>query len=200
MTRSQTRVRAARPEDLTRLVELAETDDLSAAVTAVRFSAGHDGHLQDRFAALLAANACAVFVAIDDSSGDIAGMIVLDDSDAGIVLPVPVLVISYLLVDKAYRRRGTGRALLSMALHVAEQRGVDHVVASAIAASRDGNRYLARLGFAPLVVRRIAPTSVLRRSLGMADVPDRLAVMRRVRSGGRVARPTALTRGVRRGA
>jgi len=185
---------------LARLVALAETDDLSGSATSVRFAPGHEEHLVERFSALLAADACAVFVATDDQSAEIVGMIVLDDSDAGIVLPVPALVVSYLLVDRAYRRRGAGRALLAMALHVAEQRGIDHVVASAIAASRDGNRYLARLGFAPLVVRRIAPTAVLRRSLGMADVPDRLAVMRRVRSGRRVGRPAALPRAVRRGA
>ena len=37
---------------------------------------------------------------------------------------------------------------------------------------RDANRYLARLGFAPLVVRRIASVSALRRSLGI-DRGDR---------------------------
>ena len=181
------------------MVALAETDDLSATQTPVRFSDGQ-GHLNEQFASLLAARECAVFVATDENSGEIIGMIVLDDSDAGIVLPVPAIVISYLLVDKPHRRRGTGRALLSMALHVAEQRGIDHIVASAVAASRDGNRYLARLGFAPLTVRRIASAAVLRRSLGMAEVPDRLAVMRRIRSGRRASRSTPLTRVARKGA
>jgi hypothetical protein len=73
-------------------------------------------------------------------------------------------------------------------------------VASATAASRDGNRYLARLGFAPLVVRRIVPAAVLRRSLGMAEVPDRLAVMRRIRSGRRSGRQAPIPRVIRRGA
>jgi hypothetical protein len=51
----------------------------------------------------------------------------------------------------------------------------------AAAGSREGNRYLARIGFAPLVLHRIAPTSTLRRSLGMTDVAGRMAVLRRAR-------------------
>ncbi len=58
---------------------------------------------------------------------------------------------------------------------------------SAVSGSRDVNRYLARLGFAPLTVRRIAATSVLRRSLGVVGTANRLASLRRVR-GGRAAR------------
>jgi GNAT superfamily N-acetyltransferase len=192
------RVRPAQLDDLTRLVELASGDDLAGAATSARFAPGHENHLRDRFSALLSADSDPIYVATDDQSCEIVGMIVLDDSDAGIVLPVPAVVVSYLMVDRDYRRRGTGKALLAMALHVADERGIDHVVASAIAGSRDGNRYLARLGFAPLVVRRIAPTAVLRRSLGASAVQDRLAVMRRVRSGRRSARPIA--RAVRRGA
>jgi hypothetical protein len=34
---------------------------------------------------------------------------------------------------------------------------------------RDANRFFARLGFAPLVIRRIAPVGTLRRMLGAAD-------------------------------
>jgi hypothetical protein len=55
------------------------------------------------------------------------------------------------------------------------------VLATAAAGSREGNRYLARLGFGPLVVHRIAATSTLRRSLGMTDVVGRMAVLRRSR-------------------
>ncbi len=72
-------------------------------------------------------------------------------------------------------------------MHLADERRIEHLVATAVTGSREANRYLARLGFAPLVVRRIAPTSVLRRSLGMTDAGDRLALLRRariVRSGG----------------
>ena len=62
-----------------------------------------------------------------------------------------------------------------------DERGLDRLLAAAAAGSREGNRYLARLGFAPLVVHRIASTSVLRRSLGLAEAPERMAVLRRAR-------------------
>ena len=53
------------------------------------------------------------------------------------------------------------------------------MVAGVQSSARDANRYLARLGFAPLVVRRIASVSTLRRSLGIADSIDRIALRRR---------------------
>jgi hypothetical protein len=40
---------------------------------------------------------------------------------------------------------------------------------------------LARIGFAPLVVHRIASTATLRRSLGMTDAAGRMAMLRRAR-------------------
>ena len=78
------------------------------------------------------------------------------------------------MVAPGQRRRGVGRALLAAAVHLADEPGIEHVLATAAAGSREGNRYLARLGFAPLVVHRIASTGALRRSLGMTDVagPD----------------------------
>jgi GNAT superfamily N-acetyltransferase len=102
------------------------------------------------------------------------------------------------MVAPKHRRRGVGRMLLTAAVHLAEERGMDHVLATAASGSREGNRYLARLGFAPLVMHRVAPTSVLRRSLGMTDAPERMAVLRRARL--RASRTGLSARTVRRGA
>ena len=55
------------------------------------------------------------------------------------------------------------------------------MLATAASGSREANRYLARLGFAPLVVHRVASTATLRRSLGISDVSERIAVLRRAR-------------------
>jgi hypothetical protein len=71
--------------------------------------------------------------------------------------------------------------LLAAAVRLADEQGIEHVLTTAAAGSREGNRYLARIGFAPLVVHRIAPTSALHRSLGMSDIADRMAVLRRAR-------------------
>jgi hypothetical protein len=64
---------------------------------------------------------------------------------------------------------------------VADELGIDRVLATAASSSREANRYLARLGFAPLVLHRVASTGVLRRALGLTDEPERMAVLRRAR-------------------
>jgi len=80
-------------------------------------------------------------------------------------------------------------------VHLADQRGIEHIVASVVAGSRDANRYLARLGFAPLVVRRLATTTTLRRSLGIVDGSNRVALLRRARRRGRSLTGRVISRG-----
>ena len=97
-----------------------------------------------------------VLVAIDDSRGDAVGMIVISDDSVGEVAQIPVLNVTHLVVSPQHRRRGVGRALLAATVHLADQRQIENIVATAVTGSREANRYLARLGFAPLVVRRSA--------------------------------------------
>ena len=151
-------------------------------------------HLPERFAAILAADDKSVLAAVDESN-DIVGMVVVSEGEVGAIVAVPALHISHLLVAPKQRRRGVGRALVAATVHLADQRGVEHVVAAVVSGSRDENRYLARLGFAPLVVRRIATTSTLRRSLGIVDGSDRVALLRRARSRGRSLTARAIRRG-----
>jgi len=73
--------------------------------------------------------------------------------------------VEHLYVAPALRRRGAGRALLHGVASVAERHGADQVVSNAQPTARETHRFLARLGFTPLVVRRVAPTAVLRRRL-----------------------------------
>jgi predicted N-acetyltransferase YhbS len=151
------------------------------------FQADTIEHLPERLALMLSGTERDVLVAIDDGTGDVVGMIVVSDDSVGEVTPTPVLNVAHLAVSPQHRRRGVGRALLAATVHLADQRRIENIVATAVTGSREANRYLARLGFAPLVVRRIAPTSVLRRTLGISDAGDRLALLRRariVRSGG----------------
>ena len=108
-------------------------------------------------------------------------MLAARDDDIGAVDLTPVLHVTHLVVLPGHRRRGIGRALLTAAVQLAEERGLEHVLSTAAAGSREGNRYLARIGFAPLVVHRIATTSTLRRSLGMTDAAGRMASLRRAR-------------------
>jgi predicted N-acetyltransferase YhbS len=195
VSRGQVRVRPAEPADVPQLVRLVEaTDEPLSAPGARQLQADTVAHLPERFAAILASDEKSMLAAVDEG-GDIVGMILVVEGDIGGMAAAPALHISHLLVAPNHRRRGIGRALLAATVHLADQRGIAHVVASVVAGSRDSNRYLARLGFAPLVVRRLATTSTLRRSLGIADGSSRVALLRRARRRGRSLTGRAISRG-----
>jgi GNAT superfamily N-acetyltransferase len=195
VSRSHVRVRPAELADLPQLLRLVEATDLQLGSPGARqFEADTLANLPERFATILSSDDRTVLVAVDDV-GDVVGFVVVAEGDVAAITAVPALHVSHLLVAPGHRRRGVGRALLAAAVHVADQRGIEHVVATAVTGSRDANRYLARLGFAPLVVRRIASTGTLRRTLGIADGADRLALLRRARRGGRSLAARAISRG-----
>jgi predicted N-acetyltransferase YhbS len=184
VSRTHVRVRPAEFADVAELVVLLRSTDLQLGAFGARaFQADTLQHLPERLARMLSSTERDVLVAIDDGTGDVVGMIVISDDSVGEVTPTPVLNVTHLVVSPQHRRRGVGRMLLAATVHLADQRRIENIVATAVTGSRDANRYLARLGFAPLVVRRIAPTSVLRRTLGICDSADRLALLRRARIG-----------------
>jgi GNAT superfamily N-acetyltransferase len=111
----------------------------------------------------------------------VVGLLAARRDDIGAIDLTAVLHVTHLLVMPGARRRGVGRALLGAAVQLADDCGVDRVLTTAAAGSREGNRYLARIGFAPLVVHRIATTATLRRSLGLTDTAGRMAALRRTR-------------------
>jgi GNAT superfamily N-acetyltransferase len=156
-------------------------------------------HLATRFAEILTEGLRYLLVAIDDASHAIVGLLVAKPDEVGAIEVTPVLHVTHLLVCPKHRRRGVGRALLAGAVHLADEMGVDRVLGTASSGSREANRYLARLGFAPLVVHRIASTAALRRGLGISDAPERMAVLRRARMV-RAQRTGVAARMARRGA
>jgi predicted N-acetyltransferase YhbS len=193
--RGHVRVRPAELADVPQLVRLVgTTDEKLSGPGARQIQADTLAHLPERFAAILGAEDKSVLAAVDELN-DIVGMVVVSEGEVGAIAAVPALHISHLLVAPKQRRRGVGRALLAATVHLADQRGIEHVVAAVVSGSRDENRYLARLGFAPLVVRRLATTSTLRRSLGIDDGSDRLAMLRRARRRGRTITGRAIGRG-----
>ena len=182
------------------LVELTRSGDLSSGTFSGRALLDDRAeHLTERIIEILAEDERTLLVAVDDSIGALVGLLVARTDDIGAIDLTPVLHVTHLIVLPKQRRRGIGRTLLAAAVHLAEERGVDRVLATAASGSREGNRYLARLGFAPLVVHRIASTSILRRSLGMSEAPQRMAVLRRARLI-RAQRAGAGARAARRGA
>jgi ribosomal protein S18 acetylase RimI-like enzyme len=178
VSRGNVRVRPAATSDISELIALS-IDNGVADHVGRRGRTGDTTTLADRYAELLADPDRLVLVAVDEESENLVGFAVLLEELVGVLAPTATLYISHLLVAPSFRKRGAGRALLTGAVRHAEDRDIDHVVAGVQAAARDANRYLARLGFAPLVVRRIASVSTLRRSLGVVDSIDRVALRRR---------------------
>ena len=169
MSRSGVRVRSATPDDLDVVMEFAghvrEVDPVRGRAVGRR---GSDG-VRARCARLLADPTHRVVLAIDDATGEVLGAAVLGvDAVTGLLDP-PSVYVSHLLVSPQHRKRGAGRALVAAAAAYAEELGMDSVVVGVSPTGRDANRFFARLGFAPLVIRRIAPVGTLRRMLGAAD-------------------------------
>jgi ribosomal protein S18 acetylase RimI-like enzyme len=137
-----------------------------------------------------------VLLAVDETGDLVMGAAVVgQDTVAGLLDP-PSVYVSALLVSSACRKRGAGRALVAAAASYAEELGIDSVVVGVAPTGRDANRFFARLGFAPLVIRRIAPVAALRRTLGPAEtgVELRSAASRRDGIRGRAGLVRALPR------
>ena len=181
MSRANVRVRPARSDDVPALVHVVQSVEIgTGAFSGKPLEDPSTEHLTTRLGQIIGESDRILLIATDDA-GAVAGLLAARFDDIGAIDLTPVLHVTHLMVMPGQRRRGIGRALLGAAVHLADEAGTEHVLATAAAGSREGNRYLARIGFAPLVVHRIAPTSVLRRSLGMTDVAGRMALLRRAR-------------------
>lgn len=196
MSRACVRVRPASTDDVPALVDLVQRLDTASGVFSGKpLDDATAGHLAERLTAILQESDRTLFVAVDEA-GAIQGLLATRLDAIGAIDLTPVLHMTHLMVVPGQRRRGIGRTLLAAAVHFAEEQGLEHVLATAAAGSREGNRYLARLGFAPLVLHRVATVSALRRSLGLTDAAGRTAVLRRARlmraqRGGFNARPAS---------
>jgi GNAT superfamily N-acetyltransferase len=193
VSRSNVRVRPAAAGDIPALVALADSTKVAGSMFAGRLTSDERSEqLAARFAAILASERRTALAAFTDADELVGLVVVLEDEVAPIDL-TPVLQVGHLMLAPGAQHDSVGRALLAAVVRLADEREIDHVLASAMYTSRDANRYLARLGFAPVTIRRIATTSALRRALGIGEVPDRLAARRRLLAGraGRAARVSA---------
>jgi ribosomal protein S18 acetylase RimI-like enzyme len=120
----------------------------------------------------------------------VLGMAMLTVGATNALLDVPAVHVTHAVVAGRQRRRGAGKALVAAAAAFAEEQGIEQLVVSVNPTSRDAARFYARLGFAPVAVRRTAPVSVVRRRLGAAERVEPIA--RR-----RVPRPTGVAARVR---
>jgi ribosomal protein S18 acetylase RimI-like enzyme len=97
------------------------------------------------------------------------GMALLTVAPANALVDIPAVHMSHAVVSDRHKRRGAGRALVGAAAAYAEQHGIEQLVVSVHPGSRDANRFFARLGFAPLAVRRTAPVTAVRRRLSQVE-------------------------------
>lgn len=178
MSVGNVRVRPATPSDISALIDLSAEHGLIDEIGR-RSRRAETATVADRYAELLLNPERLVLVAVQEHSEVVVGFAVMIEEHVGVLTPTPTLYISRLLVAPSFRRRGVGRALLTGAVRHAEDYGIDHVVVGAQSGAKDAQRYLARLGFAPLVVRRVASVQTLRRSLGIVDSVDRVTLRRR---------------------
>jgi GNAT superfamily N-acetyltransferase len=75
------------------------------------------------------------------------------------------IYVMHLHVIESFRRHGVGRALMEATLCWAEEKDTEHVIAAASAASRDANRFMARLGLSQIAVLRGATVPAMRAKL-----------------------------------
>jgi ribosomal protein S18 acetylase RimI-like enzyme len=169
VSRIRVRVRTATIDDVDALIALVAvvTDPGSARGRAAARRGGPDG-FRGQATRLLSDPEHRVVVALDEADA-VIGAAVFGAETAGGLLDAPSVYVSHLIVAPAHRKRGAGRALVAAAAGYAEERGIDSVVVGVTPTGRDANRFFARLGFAPQVMRRVAPVPALRRALVAAD-------------------------------
>jgi ribosomal protein S18 acetylase RimI-like enzyme len=151
-------VRVAGPDDTALLLVLA------ASARAEHGSTRPDaGHHRDRLAAALRRADVEVLVA--EVGQEPVGVLVLRAGELVPLSGTPAAHVEQLYVHPDWRRRGAARQLLLAAATRGEQQGLGDVVCTVPSSGREAHRFLARLGFVPLVSQRVMPVAALVRRL-----------------------------------
>ena len=102
--------------------------------------------------------------------------------------------VTHLHVVGGHRRHGVGKALMEAAVSWAEEKDTTHVIAAASVSSRDGNRFMARLGLSPIATIRGATVPALRAKLPVEPPAGAMVSCRHHRSVGHVIAQRRLQR------
>ena len=164
MTRPPVDVRQSRPDDV---------EDLLTLWVQARAELGGAGRpllgsspdlIRPRLVDALARRD-GLHILIARHEGGPAGFAVVRIGQLMPVLEGDCVQLEHLFVTPALRRHGVARALLAGVATLAERHGADQILSGAPPSAREMHRFLARLGFTPLVLRRVASTATLRRRL-----------------------------------
>jgi len=162
-------VRGARPDDLSALLLMwDELREMGSRLERVIPPSDAAGVLERLESVARDPDSCALVAVVDD---EVAGMAVLTAAAYAPLFEQRAVHAHYLHVRAGFRRRGVGKALLTAAVSFADDVGAEHVIASVLPQMRDTQRFYARLGFGPVVVRRSVSVSALRRRLTGAPAP-----------------------------
>jgi len=171
----------SRPQVSVRLVDEAHQGDLVDLWLENRVESGGGSEAALRVASLTALTTAlqrpevTAFLALVDDAA--VGYVVLKDSLAGPLTEAPCTSIDQLFVSATWRRHGVARQLLAAAAAHADRVGAEAIVSHVPSQVRDANRFFARLGFSPTVVRRVTTPAALHRKLASSvEAP----VLRRV--------------------
>lgn len=185
MSRMQVELREAQPDDALFLAEL-WSDSLRRTDAQEQVA-----DLETIIKGAAASPELAVLIAEYD--GVPAGAVYLRLATVSPLNLEPTLQMFSLTVAQAFRRKGIGHALLDGAVSFAEEAGAPLLATAASSASRDGNRFLARLGFGPQAVWRVALVPTVR-----AKLTALLPVSQRRRPASRTSLVLAARRSMRR--
>ena len=106
---------------------------------------------------------------VAETEGEVAGLAYLRRAPITPLHDEDAVHVGHLHVRHAFRRRGVGKALLGEAALWAEEKDSGHILATAVATSRDCNRFMARLGLAQVAVVRASTVASLRLKLAAAQ-------------------------------
>lgn len=193
MGRSQVVVRAAEASDLPVVVEMWSQLRVPSAAPARGGSAREPACSLEQMQQLLGRDDTRLLVAVLD--GEPVGAACLTRAPIAPLYDCCAVEVGYLQVLTSARRHGVGTALLAAAAAWAEEVGAEHVSVLVEPGSRDANRFFARLGFSPFLVRRVTPTSALLRRMGADTVTGVDSLL----SSGRSMRRSKVVAAVSRG-
>jgi ribosomal protein S18 acetylase RimI-like enzyme len=167
--RSRVVTRVARPDDLPAVLALVRQHRAESRARGVLTGQTPGTADAAGFRRLLEDPRHRVVLAVLPAAADVperpVGLLVLGSDPLSAVLGVPQVTVDNLVVDPLHRRRGAGAMLLAAAAAYAEEAGAAHVVATVGGSEAERQRFLSRMGFAPLATRRIVPRETLVRSL-----------------------------------
>ncbi|MEP6463244.1 MAG: GNAT family N-acetyltransferase [Frankiaceae bacterium] len=185
-TRPAISVRRAALIDLTALLDLL-AELRSSSARSSRPLLRETLALGERLHELLSDDAASILLA-ESADGNAVGMAVLTSAPLTSLTDVPAVRMDYAMVSRRARRQGVGRALVAAAGTHAEIIGAEQLAVAVVPSDRESNRFYARLGFAPVLVRRTTSVPALMRKLAS---PERRAAVDDLTRRRLIRRPTA---------